>query len=118
LINRIMAPTEDKRITIDLVRKYMKIITSSVAIAVAVGSVTWNTVIWVDSRYMYKNISDHRWIEAQIMILQSDIREYNRHVQSGNIPSDQERVDYEIATERMKDLLDERNRLLGLGGND
>ena len=98
-----------------MVRKWTKIIASSTAVVIATGSVIWNTAIWIDSRYIYRNISDQRWIDTQIMVLRSDIREYNRHIASGNIPSEQEAIDYDLAKSRLEWLLEERDKLMGMG---
>jgi hypothetical protein len=118
LINTIMPEKNEQILSVDLVRKWTKIIASSVAIVIAIGSVTWNTAIWIDSRYIYKSISDQRWIDTQIMVLKSDIREYNRHVASGNMPSEQEVIDYDLTKSRLQWLLEERDKLMGMGDDE
>jgi len=71
--------------------------------------------MWVDTRYMHKNISDTRFIELQVRIVESNIKAYNRLIDSGVILSAEDNMRYEMEKEQLRILINERNRVLRIG---
>ena len=71
--------------------------------------------MWADTRYMHKDISDTRFIELQIKIVEGHIRDYNRVLDSGGQLNAEEQVKYELDKKQLMDLMAERNRILGIG---
>ncbi len=72
--------------------------------------------MWVDTRYMHTDISDTRFIELQIRIVQGHIRDYTRIIDSGSSPTANDTVAYEMDVDQLKNLMAERNKILGIGG--
>lgn len=68
------------------------------------------TALWVDTRYMHREISDTRFIELQIKIVDGHIRDYHRL----DSPSQEDTMKYNLDFEQLKNLQRERNRILGL----
>jgi hypothetical protein len=71
--------------------------------------------VWVDTRYMHRQISDTRFIDLQLSLVQTKISAYQRMLDKDEDLTEAERMDYDVSIEQMKDLLRERNRLLGVG---
>jgi hypothetical protein len=81
-------------------------------------------VYWVDARYMHKqafsiynDISDFRYNDLQIRVLEARLKIYTATLNSGGELSPDERVQYDTDLEQLKDLMKERNKALGLLGN-
>ena len=68
--------------------------------------------LWLDARYMHREISDTRYISLQIQIVQGHIRDYHRI----ETPSPEDTTNYELDLDQLKNLQQERNRILGIGG--
>ena len=84
-----------------------------VATAAALGPVITLLVsawLWFDTRYMHREISDTRFIELQIKIVQGHIRDYHRLDE----PSPEDTTNYELDVDQLKNLQQERNRILGI----
>lgn len=71
--------------------------------------------IWVDTRYMHKEISDIRFIELQIKILDGQIKDYHRIVDAGGRLTADEKVKYDSDLQQLRNLMSERNKILGIG---
>lgn len=71
--------------------------------------------MWFDTRYMHKEISDTRYIELQIKIVERNVKDYHRMVESGETPSPREELDFEMDKDQLKFLMNERNKILGIG---
>jgi len=72
--------------------------------------------LWLDTRYMHREISDRRSVDIQIMIIQGHLRDYIRILDSGIELSAQDELNYDLDKNRLQNLQNERNRLLGIGG--
>lgn len=73
------------------------------------------TAMWVDTRYIHKTISDNRFIELQIKIIEGQIKDYNRLIDAGVNPTAEEITRYNLDLEQLKNLINERNKILGIG---
>lgn len=71
--------------------------------------------MWMDTRYMHKEISDTRFIELQIRIVQGHVKDHNRVVDSGGILSADDKFNHEMNKDQLKNLMLERNKILGIG---
>lgn len=71
--------------------------------------------LWVDTRYMHRQISDTRFIDLQIRLIENRISIYQRMIDRQEPLTESERMDYDVSVEQLKDLLRERNKLLGIG---
>lgn len=74
------------------------------------------SIMWVDTRYMHKEISDTRFIEIQIKIVERNIRDYHRMIEEGVELSPSEKMELEMEQDQLKFLRNERNKVLDLGG--
>ncbi len=72
--------------------------------------------MWMDTRYMHKEISDTRFIELQIRIVEGTIRDHNRIVDNGGDLSAEDIFKHEMDVDQLKNLMAERNKILGIGG--
>ena len=72
--------------------------------------------MWMDTRYMHKEISDTRFIELQIRIVEGHIRDYNRIVDNNGDLSADDVFENEMDVDQLKNLMAERNKILGIGG--
>lgn len=72
--------------------------------------------MWVDTRYMHKEISDTRFIELQIKIVERNIKDFHRLMESGVELSPSEQLELEMERDQLKFLTNERNKILDLGG--
>jgi hypothetical protein len=70
--------------------------------------------MWVDTRYMHKQISDTRYIDLQIKIVQGHIREYERLKTSDAPLTMSDESNYNTDLRQLDNLLSERNKLLGI----
>ena len=71
--------------------------------------------LWVDTRYMHKEISDIRYIDLQIRVIESQIKSYNRIKEAGGKMSVEEAWKYDMDIDQLKNLMAERNRVMGIG---
>lgn len=74
------------------------------------------SIMWVDTRYMHREISDTRFIELQIRLVERNIRDYHRMMEEGRELTPQERMDLEMEQDQLRFLRSERNKVLDLGG--
>lgn len=93
-------------------KKILTIGAGIIPILTFVGSL----VLWVDNRYMLKQISDTRFIDLQISIVQGSLRDYERLSKNQLIIDKMDETEYELQKQRLMLLEQERNRLLGIGG--
>ena len=72
--------------------------------------------MWIDTRYMHKQISDTRFIEVQMMILEMRVEDYEEKIDNDiiDLTSEEERK-YQIYKSQLQNLVEQRNRLLGIG---
>ena len=80
---------------------------------VAMLATAW---FWFDTRYMHRTISDTRFIELQIRIVQGDIRDHNKMLDAGVTLSAEQRMQFDLDKDQLKFLMSERNKILGIGG--
>jgi len=71
-------------------------------------------LMWVDTRYMHRQISDTRFIELQIKIVEGHIGSYHRIIDSGGILTATEKMKLELDMAQLKNLSAERNKVLGI----
>ena len=105
-------------VTINL-SKWYHYVFAAVPLISLVGSL-W---LWLDVRHISKNeysqftrVSDQRYVDLQIRLIKGQIRDYNRIVDSGNVPSAQDTTDHDLDKDQLKNLTTERNKMLGIGG--
>lgn len=84
------------------------------AVAPVVAMVA-TAIMWIDTRYMHKEISDTRFIELQIRIVQGHVRDYNRVIDNGGMLSADDKFNHEMDKDQLKNLMLERNKILGIG---
>lgn len=71
--------------------------------------------LWLDTRYMHKEISDNRFIQLQIDIVSGQLMDYNRIIDEGRELSAKELQDYDMYKFRLQMLEQERSKKLGIG---
>ena len=98
-------------ITINMpkVFNFIKVIVPVVAMVATAG-------MWIDTRYMHRDISNTRFIELQIRIVQGHIRDYTRIVDANGVITASDNVQHEMDMDQLKNLMSERNKILGIGG--
>ncbi len=84
--------------------------------AVPVIAMIATASMWIDTRYMHKEISDTRFIELQIRIVQGHIRDYTRIVDANGTITANDEVQHIMDIDQLKNLMAERNKILGIGG--
>ena len=73
------------------------------------------TLMWIDTRYMHRDISDTRFIELQIKIVEGHIRDYHRVIESGGSLSVEDQMKFDLDKDQLLKLRAERDRILGIG---
>lgn len=71
--------------------------------------------MWLDVRYMHKEISDTRFIELNMKIVQAEVREFHKKEARGEILTPEERMIFDADKKQLDLLMSERNRLMGIG---
>lgn len=71
---------------------------------------------WLDTRYMHKEISDTRFIELQIKIVEGNVKAYNRIIAEGIVLGPQDQLEFDMEKDQLRFLMTERNKILGIGG--
>ena len=72
-------------------------------------------VLWVDSRYMHKEMADMITVELRLETYTRSMKFYERKIDDQNhTPSMEETREYEITKQMVLDLTRQRNVLLGL----
>lgn len=99
----------DFNINITKIATFFKVVLPLTAMIATAG-------MWIDTRYMHQDISDTRFIELQIRIVQGHIRDYTRLVDAGDTITANDTVQHEMDKDQLKNLMEERNKILGLGG--
>ena len=74
--------------------------------------------LWVDTRYMHKEVSDIRYIELQMRVMNGQIKTYKRMESAGGLISIEASWQHEMDVEQYKNLMKERNKLLGIVSGD
>ena len=97
------------KIDVPKILNFFKVIVPVIAMIATAG-------MWIDTRYMHQDISNTRFIELQIRIVQGHIRDYTRLVDAGDIINANDTVQHEMDKDQLKNLMEERNKILGLGG--
>lgn len=100
-------------ITLNLTKWYHFIIA---AMPIFASLVTF--VLWFDTRYMHREISNTRFNELQIRIIQSQVRDYHEMVKNGEELTITEQMQFDLDKDQLKYLMSERNKLLGIGDED
>jgi len=83
---------------------------------IPVVSMFATSFMWMDTRYMHKEMSDTRFIELQIRIVEGHIRDYTRVRDNGDVLSAVDEIKLNMDTAQLQNLMVERNRMLGIGG--
>ena len=99
----------DFNINVTKIGSFLKVVVPLAAMMATMG-------MWIDTRYMHQDISNTRFIELQIRIVQGHIRDYTRIVDAEGDISANDVVQHEMDKDQLKNLMDERNKILGLGG--
>lgn len=71
------------------------------------------SLMWVDTRYLHRDISDTRYVDLQIKIIQNHLRDYERLKDVGTTTAADE-SNYRIDMKQLEYLMQERNKTLGL----
>lgn len=93
------------------VKKWYAIVLATLPIIGAMST----AAMWVDTRYMHREIYNTHFIELQIKIVESNLKDYNRILDAGGTLSAQDQVLFEMEKDQLKYLTKERNKLLGIG---
>ena len=72
------------------------------------------SLMWVDTRYIHREISDTRFIDLQIKIIQGHVRDYERVKDSGANPTSSDESNYKLDMQQLEYLMIERTKKLGL----
>ena len=72
-------------------------------------------MLWLDTRYMHKEMSDTRFIELQIRIVEGHIRDITRIRDAGGELSANDEIKLAMDLAQLENLLIERNKSLGIG---
>lgn len=72
------------------------------------------SLMWVDTRYIHREISDTRYIDLQIKIVQGHVRDYERLKDAGGNLTASDESNYRIDMKQLEYLMVERNKTLGL----
>lgn len=99
----------DFNINVTKIGAFLKVVVPITAMIATAG-------MWIDTRYMHQDISDTRFIELQIRIVQGHIRDYTRIIDSGGVISASDTVQHDMDIDQLKNLMEERNKILGIGG--
>mgnify|MGYP001827460613 CR=1 FL=1 len=95
--------------------KWWHWLTAAVATLGPIIAAAATLCLWVDTRYMHRNISDTRHIDTQIMVVQGHLRDYARIIDAGGELSTQDKINFDLDKIRLQHLTTERNKLLGIG---
>jgi hypothetical protein len=74
--------------------------------------------MWIDTRYMHKEVSDIRFIELQRLLVETQVKMCSRDMDVGIDLSPQDQIKCEMYLEQLKGLMLERNRILDIGENN
>ena len=72
--------------------------------------------LWLDTRYMHKEISDNRHIRLQIDVVNLQLMEYNRRIDAGGELDAEDRQKFETLKFRLQLLEQKDQERLQLGG--
>ncbi len=97
-------------VTINLTKWYHFVLAAVPLIAMIATA-----LMWVDTRYMHREISDIRFIELQIRIIDGHVRDYNRIIDADGTLSAEDQMKREMDMDQLKNLMMERNKILGIG---
>lgn len=97
-------------VTINLTKWYHFVIA-----AVPLVAMIATAFMWVDTRYMHKEISDTRFIELQIRIVEGHLRDYTRIIDAGSGLSAEDQMKFNMDMAQLQNLMLERNKRLGIG---
>lgn len=97
-------------VTINLTKWYHFVVA-----AVPLVAMIATALMWVDTRYMHREISDIRFIELQIRIIEGHVKDYNRIIDTNGTLSAEDQMNREMDIDQLKNLMFERNKILGIG---
>lgn len=100
-------------VTINLTKWYHFVL-GAIPLLALVGT----TIMWIDTRYMHREISDTRFIEMQLRLVQMQVRHYNSRIRAGEVLTPEETIQFELDKDQLKLLLGERNKILGIGDQE
>lgn len=86
--------------------------------AIPLVAVIATTIMWIDTRYMHREISDTRFIEMQLRLVQMQVRQYNTRIKAGEVLTPEEQIQFDLDKDQLKLLLAERNKILGIGEDE
>lgn len=70
--------------------------------------------MWLDARYMHKQLSDVRYLELQIRINEMEVSDLEDRIDAGEQLTSEEKRLYDIYIGQIETLMKERNRQLGI----
>lgn len=97
--------------TVDKAKRSLLYIAAIMPILGVIGT----AFLWLDTRYMHRQISDNRYIEMQILVLERSIEDYEDDLNAGVKIKPEDKRDYQLEVAQLESLLRERNKLLGIG---
>ena len=98
-------------VTINLSKWYHGLVAALPVLAL-IGSF-W---LWLDTRYMHKEISDNRHLVLQMDVINLQLMEFNRMIDAGADLSAQQQQEFDMLKFRLQLLEKERQDSLQLGG--
>lgn len=76
-------------------------------------------ILWVDARYMLRDMSDARFLDIRITMVEREVVRHERKVdKDGYVPTVQENREYSLLVTTLGALEKERNKVLGLQEDD
>ena len=95
----------------DVMNKWLKWAINIVPLLAAI----FTTVLWVDTRYMHKDISDARFIDMQMAMYERYVKVHERRIdREGYKPSEEEKREYDLMVNALTEMEKARNKVLGL----
>ena len=71
--------------------------------------------LWLDTRYMHKEISDLRHIDTQMLLLEMRIEMYGKIEEAGGTLSVNEKIKYDMYKDQLKEIMKVRQEIMDIG---
>ena len=95
---------------------YKRVVKAGRAIAAILGVATMlaPAIMWIDGRYMHSDIANIRYIDLQLSLIEKNVRDYQRLVDTKAVITAADETNYHLDVETIKELQQQRNKLLGI----
>jgi hypothetical protein len=95
---------------------HKRVVKAARSIAAILGVVTMITplILWVDDRYMHNDIANIRYIDLQINLIEKNLRDYQRLVDTRAIVTAADETNYQLDISSIRELQKQRNKMLGI----